>query len=70
MCPGSYTNQFLWSAETLQQIRREGFHSAHWRGPLADVATPDGRMMATLLAGLVAFERELIQERVKSGSRR
>ena len=28
---------------------------------------PYGRMMATLLAGIAEFERELIQERIRSG---
>ena len=32
-----------------------------------DLATPHGRMMATMLAGIAEFERELIQERVRSG---
>ena len=32
-----------------------------------DLSTPHGRMMATVLAGLAEFERELIRERVRSG---
>ncbi len=32
-----------------------------------DLTTPHGRMMATILAGLAEFERELIQERIRSG---
>ena len=32
-----------------------------------DLATPHGRMMATMLAGIAEFERELIQERIRSG---
>jgi putative DNA-invertase from lambdoid prophage Rac len=32
-----------------------------------DLATPHGRMMATILAGLAEFERELLQERIRSG---
>ncbi len=32
-----------------------------------DLAIPHGRMMATILAGLAEFERELIQERIRSG---
>ena len=36
-------------------------------GMTFDVSTPHGRMMATLLAGIAEFERELIQERIRSG---
>jgi putative DNA-invertase from lambdoid prophage Rac len=32
-----------------------------------DLTTPHGRMMATMLAGIVEFERELTQERIRSG---
>lgn len=32
-----------------------------------DLATPHGRMMATILAGLADFERDLLQERIRSG---
>ena len=32
-----------------------------------DLATPHGRMLATMLAGIAEFERELIQERIRSG---
>jgi putative DNA-invertase from lambdoid prophage Rac len=32
-----------------------------------DLSTPHGRMMATILAGIADFERELIQERLRSG---
>ena len=32
-----------------------------------DLASPHGRMMATLLSGIAEFERDLISERVKSG---
>ena len=37
------------------------------RGLAFDRSTPRGRMMATIIAGLATFERELIQERVRSG---
>ena len=36
-------------------------------GMTFDLTTPHGRMMATLLAGIAEFERELIQERIRSG---
>ena len=32
-----------------------------------DLSTPHGRMLATVLAGIAEFERELIRERVRSG---
>ena len=32
-----------------------------------DLATPHGRMMATILVGLADFERDLLQERIRSG---
>jgi len=36
-------------------------------GMALELDTPHGRMMATVLAGIAQFERELISERVKSG---
>jgi DNA invertase Pin-like site-specific DNA recombinase len=36
-------------------------------GMTFDLATPHGRMIATVLAGIAEFERELIQERIRSG---
>jgi DNA invertase Pin-like site-specific DNA recombinase len=32
-----------------------------------DLSTPHGRMMATTIAGIAEFGRELIQERIRSG---
>ena len=31
-----------------------------------DPSTPHGRMMATVIAGIAEFERELLQERIRS----
>ena len=36
-------------------------------GMAFDLSTPHGRMMATVIAGIAEFERELIRERVRSG---
>jgi putative DNA-invertase from lambdoid prophage Rac len=32
-----------------------------------DLSTAHGRMTATIIAGIAEFERELIQERIRSG---
>jgi putative DNA-invertase from lambdoid prophage Rac len=32
-----------------------------------DLATPHGRVMATIIAGIADFKRELLQERIRSG---
>ena len=36
-------------------------------GMTFELNTPHGRMMATMLAGIAPFERDLLSERVKSG---
>lgn len=36
-------------------------------GMAFDLTTPHGRMIATVLAGIAEFERELTQERIRSG---
>jgi putative DNA-invertase from lambdoid prophage Rac len=48
--------------------------SAYWRvsviamnGLAFDLSTPHGRMMATIIAGIADFERELLQERIRFG---
>ena len=37
-------------------------------GMAFDLSWPHGRIIATVLAGIAEFERELIQERIRSGS--
>jgi putative DNA-invertase from lambdoid prophage Rac len=52
---------------TLQQLEAWRVSVIAMNGLAFDLATPHGRMMATVLAGIAAFERELIQERIRSG---
>jgi DNA invertase Pin-like site-specific DNA recombinase len=52
---------------TLQELAGRRVSVIATNGLAFDLATPHGRMMATILAGLAEFERELIQERIKSG---
>jgi len=62
-----------WGRSTLDLLHTLQDRQA-WRvsviamnGLAFDLATPHGRMMATILAGVAEFERELIQERIRSG---
>ena len=52
---------------TLKQLETWRVSVIAMNGLAFDLATPHGRMLATIIAGLAEFERELIQERVRSG---
>ena len=52
---------------TLQELESRRVSVIALSGMAFDLSTPHGRMMATILAGVAEFERELIQERVRSG---
>ncbi len=52
---------------TLKELEARRVSVVALNGMTFDLATPHGRMMATVLAGIAEFERELIQERIRSG---
>jgi putative DNA-invertase from lambdoid prophage Rac len=52
---------------TLRELEARRVSVIALNGLAFDLATPHGRMMATVLAGVAEFERELIAERVRSG---
>src|SRR3954469_3445131 len=52
---------------TLKELEARRVSLVALNGMAFDLSTPHGRMMATVLAGLAEFERELIQERIRSG---
>jgi putative DNA-invertase from lambdoid prophage Rac len=52
---------------TLKELETWGVSVIAMNGLAFDLSTPHGRMMATILAGIAEFERELIQERIRSG---
>ena len=52
---------------TMQDLQARGVSLVAMNGMQMDLSTPSGKLMSTLLAGIAEFERELIQERVKSG---
>ena len=52
---------------TLRELEARRVSLVAMSGMTFDLATPHGRMMATLLAGVAEFERELTAERVRSG---
>jgi putative DNA-invertase from lambdoid prophage Rac len=52
---------------TLRELEARRVSLVALNGMTFDLATPHGRMMATVLAGIAEFERALIQERIRSG---
>jgi putative DNA-invertase from lambdoid prophage Rac len=52
---------------TLEELEARRVSVVALNGMTFDLATPHGRMMATVLSGVAEFERELIQERIRSG---
>ena len=52
---------------TLKELEARRVSLVALNGMAFDLTTPHGRMMATLLAGIAEFERELTQERIRSG---
>ena len=52
---------------TLHQLAGWNVSVVAMNGMALELGTPHGRMMATVLAGVAQFERELISERVRSG---
>lgn len=52
---------------TLKEMEARRVSLVALNGMAFDLATPHGRMMATMLAGIAEFERELTAERIRSG---
>ena len=52
---------------TLREMEARRVSLVALNGMAFDLTTPHGRMMATMLAGIAAFERELTTERIRSG---
>jgi putative DNA-invertase from lambdoid prophage Rac len=52
---------------TLKELEAQRVSVIAMSGLAFDLTTPHGRMMATIIAGIADFERELIQERIRSG---
>ena len=52
---------------TLYQLAGWNVSMVAMSGMTFELGTPHGKMMATILAGIAQFERDLISERVKSG---
>ena len=52
---------------TLRELEARRVSLVALNGMAFDLSTPHGRMLATLLAGIAEFERELTVERIRSG---
>ena len=52
---------------TLEELETKRISVIALNGMTFDLSTSSGRMMATIIAGIATFERELIQERIRSG---
>lgn len=52
---------------SLRELEARRVSLVALNGMAFDLSTPHGRMLATVLAGIAEFERELIQERIRSG---
>ena len=52
---------------TLKELEAWRVSVIALNGMAFDLTTPHGRMIATVLAGIAEFERELTQERIRSG---
>ncbi len=53
--------------QTLQELHAWGVSLIAQTGIQFDLATPQGRLIAGLMATLAEFERDLVRERVRSG---
>ncbi len=52
---------------SLRELEARRVSLVALNGMAFDLSTQHGRMLATVLAGIAEFERELIQERIRSG---
>ncbi len=52
---------------TLKELESRRVSVIAMNGLAFELSTPHGRMLATILAGIAEFERELIRERIRSG---
>ena len=53
--------------ETLRELEARRVSVVAMTGMTFDLSSATGRMMATMLAGIAEFERDLLRERVRSG---